>query len=284
VCIFIKVCGNTGDFVRNNKLSILLIVLCMFAGIPGCCMKEEISGPKREAVAYDQKVFKGLTEPEIIIEMDSGSIDIYSWNQSSVKIEITKRVRGMKEHDTLIKELDKFIIVYENENDRVHFSSRYEGNMRNPVDVFADVCVYIPQILSTLECRLDVGKIDIYDDIRCTLIMDVNTVNSDIRRFEGLLNFNAGMGDLTIGGGRLKKGSIISTGMGNITIKAGIETEGEYHLKTGLGNIELSFPESSSPVLQCEGNLQKNEFEDVINGSVFKIESAMGKITVQKHE
>lgn len=262
-------------------ITLITVFICFF--VLGCGIKEEIWGTKREVVSYGERILEIERSPEISINLDSGNIEIYSWRENSVKFEITERVRGMEEKEVIEKKLKNFSIFTENENNIILISIKYEGVINNPADIFTDLRVYIPQKIRLLDCKLDIGKIKIYDDLRCMLKLNVDTVNVNINRFEGILAFSARMGDLRVSGGKILKGSTINTGMGNILIKAEIESSGDYHFGTGVGNIELSLPEKSNFMLQCEGNLRKNEFLYNQKGALVMINNQMGEITVEKY-
>jgi hypothetical protein len=264
------------------------IVLTFFISInmffvSGCRFKEEICGSKKEVVSYYKKILGTDGSPEINIRLDSGNIEIYSWCEETVKFELTKKVRGMQKTEILKKKLDNFLVSTENEDNSIFLNVRYNEVIDNPADILSDLRVYIPKKLGLLNCKLGVGKIKIYDDLRCMLKIDVDTANININRFEGILSFKAQMGDLNIAGGRILKGSAINTGMGNILIKAEIESSGNYQFETGMGNIDLSLPEKSNIMLQYEGNLQKNEFLYSQKGALIKIKNQMGRIAVKKY-
>lgn len=268
--------------MKPKFISGLLLVCCLVLG--GCNYSEIELGPKKELTSYSEKTIQAGDSLNLYIENDSGNIEVYSWKKKQVKFEITNKVRGIQTQEVLEKDLEEFVVyIDDTEDNKVYFKSRYNGSIKNPADAGTDIKIYIPKKVKYLSFKLDIGRIKIYDDIECEMDIEVNMANVDINRFEGLVNMTADMGDLKISGGRIMSGSSVSTGMGNIRIKAEHEGVGDFVYKTDMGSIELLLPSRSNVCFESIGSLEVNEFSAYSSPTKIKVKSGMGRISIKKY-
>lgn len=217
------------------------------------------------------------------LSCDSANIEIYCWGEEKTKFEITKRIRGVQNKDVLEDMLDDYEILIAQEGDYVSFKSKYHGKIKNPADFGIDLRLYIPKKIKSLECVLDVGKIVIYDDIKCDISALINMANASINRFEGRLNLKAEMCDLRILGGAIKKGSDVDINLGNIQVKAELENSNDYSFRTNVGNIDLSIPRETNVSFNAVGNVEASDFEHITDMEGIKIKSGMGRIAIKNY-
>lgn len=266
------------------RLRILIpFLLIVSIIIYGCENMKVKAGPKREAVSYSEKILAVAQPLQLCLTSDSSNIEVYSWDRNEAKFEITKRVRGIQTKDVLEGKLKDFDVSIKQEGSKVEFESRYKGKIKNPADRSVDLKVFIPKKISSFNIKLDIGKIKVFDDIKCNLDVLVKMANVDINRFEGVVNFNADIGDLRIAGGKIYQGSNIKINMGNIQIKAEYEDEGNYCFETKMGNIDLSLPGNSLVTFENVGTTEVNDFPSGSYKTKVKLLSGMGKIAIRKY-
>ncbi len=267
--------------MRPCKVVAVFLLLNVF--LTGCGSQAVSLGPKREAVSYGGKTISPEGPVSLYITCDYSNIELYSWDKKEVKVEIAKKVRGIEGKDVLERELGNFIIAIENEKDKVFINSEYKGAIKGAADKTADLKVYMPKVISSLNCKLGLGTVKMYDDIKCRLNVDIDMANTEINRFEGRLSFKAGLGNLKIAAGRIEKGSEVLVDKGNISIKAEIENVGEYDYKTGMGNIDLMLPADSQVSFENVGTVESNEFKEAVYPAKIHLRTDMGKISIRKY-
>jgi len=259
----------------------VITVICVL--LSGCSLIEETAvSPKRMVSSYYEEIVKTDKPLELDLAADSANIEVYSWDKKEVKFEITKKVRGTQTREELEKMLNGFNISCTGENGRITFKSEYKGPIRSTVDISIDLKVYIPKKITSVNCKLDIGRIRIYDDMKGSLNVAVNMANVDINKFEGKLNLNADMCDLRIGSGMLADGSLVNVNMGNILINARYEKEGRYNFHTGMGNIDITAPAEQKISFESIGCVDINQFESGSFPVKIELRSGMGKIAIKK--
>jgi hypothetical protein len=266
------------------KYKVILPLMAAIIMITSGCSSQNISvGPKREVNEYIEKTILATGLPGLDISIDSGNIEFYSWEKKEVKLEITKRVRGLYTEEFLKKKLGDFNIDIKEDDSKISFKSTYKGSIKNPIDRSTDVRVYVPRKTGSIDCNLKLGKIKFYDDVKCDLGFKIDMANVDINRLVGKLTLNADMCDLKVSGGRLFDDSSVKINMGNIYIKSEFEDEGIYTFDTGMGSLEVNLPDGSPVSFECIGSLEVNEFSKVGYPSKVSLRSGMGKIAVRKY-
>jgi hypothetical protein len=266
------------------KYRILLLFMAVIVLLGSGCSSQNISaGPKREVEEYTEKTIPMTGLPSLNISIDSGNLEIYSWEKKEVKLEITKRVRGLQTEELLKKKLGDFNIDIKEDEGKISFKSVYKGSIKNPVDRSTNLRVYVPRKTGSVDCSLKVGKIKFYDDIKCDLSFKIDRANVDINRLVGKLTLKADMCDLKISGGKMFGDSSVKINMGNIYVKSEFEDEGIYTFDTGMGSLEVNLPDGSPVTFECVGSLEVNEFSKTGYPSKVSLRSGMGKIAVRKY-
>jgi hypothetical protein len=193
-------------------------------------------------------------------------------------------VRGTEGEEALKKKLNDFKVDMGSNKEKVFINSKYKGSIKSPADKSMDFKVYLPKKMSSVNCKLDLGTIKVYDDIKCGLKMDVDMVNTEINRFEGKMDFKGNMGNLKINGGKLFEGSNILLMQGYIFVRSEVENEGKYRMETGMGNVELMLPADSQVNIENLGPVKINEFKEA---AVYPVKivlgTEMGKISIKKY-
>jgi hypothetical protein len=248
----------------------------------GCASSAVSYGPKKEVVSYLSKTIAAEDPVNLYLTCDFSNVEIYSWDKREVRFDISKRVRGIEDKDTLKEKLNDFNIDMGSDKDRIFLNSRYRGSIKSPADKSADLKVYIPRKTSSIHCRLDLGTIKILDNIKCSLNADVDMVNTEISNFEGKLHYKANMGNLKIGGGKFENGSNIELDQGNIIVKSELESGGKYKMETGIGNVDLMIPADSEVSIENMGPVEINEFKDAAYPGKILLSTKMGKISIKK--
>lgn len=267
---------------QMRRRFLLVIIYCLFL-FSSCAETDRIIGPKLEITQYSSKSFKLEKHLDLSITYDSGNLEIYTWNKREIKFEITKKIRSVQEANTSENKFNDFDIIVKQENNKVIFNSKYKGNIKNPIDRSIDLRIYLPQKNSNIYCRMDLGKIKIFDEINCNLNIQMNLIDTEINKFEGKLILKGDMGDLRLNGGLLLPDSSVKVNNGNIIIKSEIVNQGKYDFETGIGNIDLTFPKDSNISLEKVGALAVNEFIPNDNSTKVSATTGMGKISIRKY-
>lgn len=259
-----------------------IILLGCSISLSSCGKSGIIPGPKREVTSYHEKTFLVEKLDSLEIISDSSNIEVFSWDNDCIKFEITRKVRGIESEKILQKKLENFKIdITQNAGDIV-FLSRYEGSSKNLADRSTDLKIFMPKRVGAINCKLDIGTIKFFDDIKCNFNGIIKTVNIDINRIEGKINLTGEMGNLRIQAGKIANCSMVNVNFGNIIINAAFQEGKSYSFETGAGNIELKLPPDAKASFECIGNLAENEFDNEICNTKIFLSSGMGKITIKK--
>jgi hypothetical protein len=251
--------------------------------LTGCSNEIKLIGPKQEVSQYSAEVFNIKNSVNLSINNDTGNVEIYVWNKKEIKFEITKKLRGAQSKVDLLKKLNDFILKIKNENDNIYFNAKYKGNIKSPFDRSIDLKIYLPQRISEINCKMDIGKIKIFDEINCNLNIQMNMVDTQINMFKGKLEIKGDMGDLRINDCEILPDSFVKINNGSIIIKGNLINQGKYDFETGIGNIDLSFPVESKLNIESVGAMDKNEFTSEEGAAIVRVESGMGKISINKY-
>ncbi|NLC69549.1 MAG: hypothetical protein GX754_12380 [Clostridiaceae bacterium] len=270
-------------YLIKNPVSIALCFIFFAGALAGCRSVEEYIIPKKEYIAYDEIKYNVVHPVNIEIIGQTGNIEIYSWDEKAVKFEIAKKVRLADESlgDKLTKNI-KIITNCENEKDII-LEWKCEGQEGSILDYQVDLKVLLPKKVESIKCKIDVGKVRIFDDLKCELFADFNMVNIKINKFEGTLKLKGEMSNLEINEGTIKNGSEVKVNMGNIKIKANYEAGGSYYLETNVGNIDLTLPSDLAVSFENNGYVQVNEFEPGNHPVKIKTACGMGRICIYKY-
>lgn len=247
-----------------------------------CTVSTIEPGPKNEVNSYIERMIKADKPLVLDLFCDSGNIEVYTWEKSEIKFEVTKRVRGVFKKEVLSEKLKNFNIQINKEEDKIVFNSQYEGKDKNPIDRSIDLIVYLPKGVNTLNLKVDIGNIKFHDDIKGILNADINMANMEINKFDGVVNINGDIGNVKISNGKIEGESSIIKNIGSISVKAEFKEDGKYIFKTGTGNIDLMLPEGLQIAFESIGELEVNEFGDSGYPTKAYVETSMGKIAIKK--
>lgn len=267
--------------MKYKKLMPVLLLGLFF--ISGCNTSEINIRPKREITTYSEKTLEAGQPVELNIVSDSANIEVYCWDKSLVKFEITKRIRGAEDKLELEEKLEDYKVFDSAKDGRVLLQTNCDVSDKNPQDRRIDLRITVPKKLQSMNYKLDIGSIKFFDDIKCDLNLEINMANVEINRFEGRLSLKGEMGSLRIGGGKIKTGSSISENLGNISIRGEFEDSGDYAIETKIGNIDLKVPSRSHISFENVGTVAKNEFPALASDTKVRLYSGMGKISIQKY-
>ncbi|WP_242856141.1 hypothetical protein [Ruminiclostridium josui] len=108
----------------------------------------------------------------------------------------------------------------------------------------------------------------------------MDSVNTEIKAMNGKLIWKCDTGNFRLGSGKLLGDSTVNITTGNISAKAECQDNSEYVVKTGVGNVELSFPKDKDVTVDSYGTLQNNQFTGIDGNIKVKAATDMGKISV----
>lgn len=253
----------------------------------GCNNVKKYIAPKVDYISYDEKIIAVKNPINVEIRGQTGNIEVYNWDETKVKFEITKKIRSVQDEN--ISDRLKSIRIntnVEGENNipsNISFEWKYEGLKKDPLEKSVDLKLYLPKKVQSVKYKLDIGKIKIYDDVKYDIFADLNMANIEIGKFVGRLELKGEMSNLKISGGLIKNDSSVKLNMGNINIKAEYEINGSYEFETKMGNVDLALPLNSIVSFENEGYVQINEFEEEEYPTKIKVTSKMGKICINKY-
>lgn len=253
------------------------ILLC------ACSAQTASLGPKKEAVEYGEQTIKIEGAGELKLDVDFSNIQIYTWEKNELKIETVKKLRGQLEEALLASKMKSFKTEITREKGKILFKSVFKGKITEPRDKSLDVKLYLPRSIKLLAIKLGTGSIKAFDDLQCSLAVETGEVDADINKLDGKVTMTGKRGNLKIGNGKLKAGSAVKTGRGNLNIKAELEPVGEYAFESEIGNIDLNLPANSQISVDSIGNVETDEFNTAEASAKVRLQSGLGKISVRKY-
>ncbi len=262
---------------------IAFIALLQAVLFSACTSSTVEPGPKKEVNSYIERVIKADSPLALNLSCDSGNIEVYAWESSEIKFEVTKRVRGVLKKEVLSEKLKNFDIEINKDESKIFFRSEYVGKDKNPIDRSIDLIIYLPKSVDVLNLKLDIGNIKFHDDLKGILNADINMANMEINKFDGVVNIKGDVGNVRISNGKIEGESSIIKNIGSISVKAEFKEEGKYLFKTGTGNIDLILPDNSQIAFESIGELEINEFSDSDYPTKAHVETSMGKIAIKKY-
>ena len=264
-----------------KRLCILSLVIAAF--VSGCTGTKKIYiGPKIQVSSIEKEIIEVKGPVSVAIENESGNMDIYLWDENSVKFEITKRYKGIGEKGLLAKKLDDIDYSISYDEKDVVIKSDFKKGLENPSDERLDMCIYLPYSVKGMKMKIGTGRVKIHDSLECSLAAEVEMANFYVNKFEGILDYQADMGNLNIRGGKVFSGSKVKINMGNIDINAAYDPEGVYSFKTNIGNINITAPGNSGIEFASTGNVKVNEFNSSNQPVIVNLASDMGEISIRK--
>lgn len=266
------------------RLNLIIVIFIAFL-LSGCGKAQAEINSKIVESAYSEKTIELKGAYKLSVDCDSSNIEVYCWKKDNIKFEITRRVKGAYEKDTILEKLEDFKIDIKNENEEVTLISRYKGDRKSSIERSADFKIYIPKAIEIMNYKVDSGNIRIFDDIRCSLSAQLNNANLEINRFIGVLNVTGNTGNVKVLGGKMSGSSSVIANNGNISIKSEFEENGEYTFNTGRGRVDIYAPSDSRASFETVGELEINEFTDrktlvILTDDQEKLSDPLGKVKI----
>ncbi len=223
---------------------------------------------------------------KIILDNNAGNIKVKKSENSQVKLEAEKKVRGASQNDknTVLENMNIAIerdgtvlrIVAETTNKRDFWD--WLKDEYKAFQVTINYTISLPEGIKTIDVNTGAGNVDV-DDLSAELKLDTGAGNIDINKVIGLGS------------------SEISTGAGNINFDGNIDDIESFEASTGAGNIKFEVPEDSRMSLKANSGIGvlsgsfikkdsniKLSFDGDINGGGPKVElsSGVGNIHANK--
>jgi hypothetical protein len=215
---------------------------------------------------------------KLVLDNDSGNISIIKSEDSQIKIEADKKVRGASQNDkkTVLENMNIVIerdgnvisIITETKNKRDFWD--WLKDEYKTFQVTINYVISLPEGIKAIDISNGAGNIEI-EDLSTEIKLNVGAGNIDIDEVISL-------GD-----------NKISTGAGNIRYDGNIDEIESFKVSTGAGNIEFDVPENSRMSLKANtgigvlnGSFIKKDsniklsFDDDINGGGPKVEISSG--------
>lgn len=251
--------------------------------LSACTDTKVEAGSKVEVSAYEERTIEVKAPQVLEVSCEAGNIDVFTWDKKLAKFEITKKIRGCIEKNTLKEKINDFDIEIKEKQNKVFFKSTFKSRDKNYLEGSTNITVYLPKNLYGLNWKQNSGNIRFLDEIKGVLDFDLKSANLEINKMDGIINVKGDQGNVRISGGRISGQSAICQNYGNIKVKAELEEGGKYELKTEVGNIDLYLPEDSQVSVESVGTLEINEFYSPSDPAQVRISSSMGNLSVRKY-
>ncbi|AEY65730.1 hypothetical protein [Clostridium sp. BNL1100] len=258
----------------------LCLVMAAFI-ILSSCGSDNTVFPKHSTYSYNNgsvKVNKSIKT--LNINIDSGNLQIYCWDNDEIKYEAKHVVRGNKSDEALQKLLKKYSIKSSQKEKTTFITVSYAGKIKKPQDFYSEIKLTVPRTIKNISIKQDVGSILIEDKFEGDITGDVDSANTEIKAMNGKLIWKCDTGNFRLDSGKLLRDSTINITAGNISSNAECQDNSQYVFKTGAGNVELSFPKDSDVTVDSYGTLQNNQFTGIDGSIKIKASTDMGKISI----
>ena len=223
---------------------------------------------------------------KIVLYNDSGNISIKKSENSQIKVEADKKVRGASQNDKnavlenmniAIERDGNLIRIVAETNNKKDFWDWLKDESKT-FQVTINYTILLPEGIKAIDISTGAGNVEI-EDLSTEIKLNTGAGNIDIDEVISLGN------------------NKISTGAGNIRYDGNIDEIESFKVSTGAGNIEFDVPENSRMSLKANTGIgvlsgsfiKKNSniklsFDEDINGGGPKVEisSGVGNIDVDK--
>lgn len=258
----------------------LCLVMAAFIILSSCGNENKVF-PKHSTYSYNNGVVKVSKSIKTLdINIDSGNLQIYCWDDDEIKYEAKHVVRGNKSDEDLQKLLKKYSVKSNQKEKTTYITVSYAYKVKKPQDFYTEIKLTIPRTIKNISIKQDVGSILIEDKFEGNITGDIDSVNTEIKAINGKLCWKCDTGNFRLGSGKLLRDSIVNIAAGNISAKAECQINSQYIFKTGAGNVELSFPRDSDVTVDSYGTLQNNQFTGIDGNIQVKATTDMGKISI----
>lgn len=259
----------------------LLVVITIFAVLFSGCGAEKINFPVHQAFQYKNESLNLEKNIKTLdIQLDSGSLEIYTWNKKDIKYEAKHIVRDNLPDEELEKLLTNYSIETKTEQNVLYIKINYSKKIKNPQDNLTELKLTIPRSIKSIIIKQGMGEVKIEDSFEGNVVADLDVVNAEFGDVKGRISIDCNKGNIRVNSGKLYNESNIDINNGNIFVKAECEKKSNYIYKVQNGNIDLKFPVSSNIFFNGYGVIEKNQFAG-IDGDIYIVASTkMGKISV----
>ncbi|EPR08274.1 hypothetical protein [Ruminiclostridium papyrosolvens] len=258
----------------------LCLVMAAFI-ILSSCGNEKTVFPKHSTYSYNNGVVKvNKSIKTLNINIDSGNLQIYCWDNDEIKYEAKHVVRGNKSDEDLKILLKKYSVKSSQKEKTTFITVSYAGKIKRPQDYYTEIKLTVPRSIKNIYIKQDTGSILIEDKFEGNITGDVDSVNTEIKAMNGKLIWKGDTGNFRFDSGKLLRDSTVNITAGNISSKAECQDNSQYVFKTGAGNVELSFPKDSDVTVDSYGTLQSNQFTGIAGNIKVKAATDMGKISI----
>jgi len=245
-----------------NKTLLFLAILCFIFLFASCDAFNQVTESFSLALPSGQITANGL-----YIDTKNGSIQVYYWNESFVKVEGEKRVNGLGD---LESELEKISINYTFKANQLHIYASFPDDINKlfkNISYGASLNVYIPKgvgnfsdyKMNTSNGAITINGFDGLFDLRtsngsinlsdCTGVFKAKTSNASV----DLSNIKVQM-DITTSNCQIKFSKIVltdsnhdfSTSNGSIKGDLTLPLSGNVSLITSNGSINLNIPSNTA--------------------------------------
>lgn len=266
------------------KRIILCILFLMLTIISGC-QNENTAIPKRGTSMYDDSLINLSKDTRTIdIDLDSGNLQIYCWENKKIKLEVKHTIRDNKTNEELEELLKKFSIESKEKDNTLFLKADYDGTIKKPQDIYSDIKITIPKQIKNLNVTQQYGNIIIRDKFEGNIEAELDCVNSEIKSLKGQLLFECNKGNFRLNSGKLINESYVNINSGNIYVKAQCQEKSNYSFKTKNGNIRLYFPIDSNIKMNSTGTVNNNQFDGIDGDIEVKACTKIGKISVNGYQ
>jgi len=263
--------------MKRIYLFIFIIIIIVFTG---CGDKDTVTFKHGESLYKNSLIEIAKDINTIDIDINSGNLQIYCWDKKEIKFEAKHTIRDNKTNEELQKQLKKYSIVSEEQENTFFFTVDYKGNVKDIQNIYTDVKLTIPRRISKISISQQHGSIIIEDKFEGDISAELDSVNSEIKALKGKLSFKCETGNFRLNSGKLSNESFVDINSGSIYLKTECQEQSKYSFQTQSGNIELNFPVNSNILLKSYGTVQNNQFTGVEGNIVIETSTKMGEISV----
>jgi hypothetical protein len=264
----------------NKKFIITsLIVFCICLT---SCSVNTAYAPRQEVSSYEEQVIDADLPLQLELECDYGEIEVYRWDRKQVKFETTRRIRGTEPKEKLTDKLGRIQIKTDKKEKIISYMGKSGLREADYPDFCLILRIYIPKRTEGINIKLSEGSVLFLDDMKCNISVAAGHADLEIKCMEGRINYLADEGRARIMAGELDTDSVISTGKGNIDVRAAFKEGGNYVLETGSGMVRLEVSKDLNADFNYSGAEQEESAvgEGGILPARFKLKSGIGKIDV----
>lgn len=270
--------------MKNKRQSrFLLIAVIILAYTTASCDRKP-EEPYSHITVYGKEMVGSGMPAELTVEIENGEIEVYTHDSDKIVFETAIKASVAGDADSIKeKMLEAGYTSYSIENNNGKIMFKYPGNskIKDLYDVRTDVVIYIP--IRTKSVNIRAGKVSItfHDDVKCDIDISVNTAGIKIGRLNGRIRIDGKVGNVRISSGKLKEGSQIRVGSGNLYIAADEYQPGRYSFETEKGNITVINPKKSEATYENLGVVKESCYSGPDHTVKISLRSDIGEISVK---